>query len=270
MALTDHDSTDGIDDALDAAARTSRERAAMTPPDAFTCLPGIEITTEYSREQHILGYGIDHRSAPFLRLIERLRAFRRERTDNILSYLRQLGLPVRYEDIGQLSDLSESGQAGRDDVYTGRPQIAAAMVRMGYVSTIKEAFARYLSGEEYRRRVPRPKPTAEESIAGIRDAGGVAVLAHPFSTGLRGDELAAHVGELMRLGLRGLECHYGVYDKAQTGECLGIANSLGLIVTGGSDFHGPVVKPGVEIATGKSHMLDFNDTSLAELLGGRR
>jgi len=217
----------------------------------FTLIPGIEMTTEHAHEQHILGYLIDCEDADLKRFIARLMEMRRERADNILAYLKKRGVPLRYEQTERLTA----------SYYIGRPQIAAAMVAAGYVSNIREAFGRYLSGEEF-RRIPRPKPTAAEAISAIKAAGGVAVLAHPDSLRLDDDALSESIGELKEQGLAGIECHYGVYSREQTEAYSAIAARHGLIVTGGSDFHGSRVKPDVLIGTGKDGMLDFDDLDI--------
>jgi predicted metal-dependent phosphoesterase TrpH len=225
------------------------------PTEAIKCLPGIEIATEHAREQHILGYLIDCNAPSFRDFIKHLIALRHERAHNIIGHLKKRGIRISYEQIRSLS---------KND-YIGRPQIAGALVRMGCVGSIKEAFREYLSGDEL-RKVPRPKPTAEEGIAGIHAAGGVAVLAHPYSLGLRGPELEARLTYLKARGIDGVECHYGTYTREQTEACAGFAGRLGLIVTGGSDFHGPNVKPGIKIATGMDNMLDFNDMAAVRRL----
>ncbi|MDR0519983.1 MAG: PHP domain-containing protein [Clostridiales Family XIII bacterium] len=246
MALTDHDTTAGLDAAVSAAE------------SLLVCIPGIEITTRHAHEQHILGYNIDYKSERFSDFMARLMKMRRERAENILEYLRKNGVGLSYE-------RTESLVQSR---YIGRPQIARAMVAEGYVASIGEAFRSYLSGSSF-RKVPRPKPTAEEAIAEIMAAGGVAVLAHPYTLHLDGAELERAVRSLKEQGLGGLECHYGEYSKDWTAELTAIAEGLGLIVTGGSDFHGQSVKPEVEIATGRSGMLDFNDLGVAGKLARR-
>jgi predicted metal-dependent phosphoesterase TrpH len=255
MALTDHDTTDGIDEALDAASDISgidQEEVAGASA-GFKCLPGIEITTAHAREQHILGYLIQYNKPSFKDFMKRLLTMRRERACNILEYLKKRGVLISYEQVRR-SSASD---------YIGRPQIAREMIRLGYAGSIGEAFRTYFTGDEF-RAVPRPKPSAEESIGEIRAAGGVAALAHPYSIGLRGPEFAAHLKTLKEQGLEGMECYYGTYDTEATKACVRWANSLGFIATGGSDFHGPHTKPGVCIATGMNGMFDFDDMTAVE------
>jgi predicted metal-dependent phosphoesterase TrpH len=238
-----------------AGAIAGRAPGKMQQHEPLVCLPGIEISTACVREQHILGYLIDHESGPFRDFVKRLMALRHERENNILEYLSGKGVRISYEQVRKLS--------GSD--YVGRPHIAYAMVRMGKALSLQEAFREYLTGDEF-HKVPRPKPSAEESIASIRAAGGVAVLAHPATLMLDGTELETRLKTLKEQGLRGIECHYGTYGPDRTRDYLRLAGKLGLIVTGGSDFHGPRVKPGVLIATGKDGMLDYDDMSVADRL----
>jgi predicted metal-dependent phosphoesterase TrpH len=245
MALTDHDSAGGLAEA-DAAAAEYGD---------MVFIPGIETTTLHAHEQHILGYYIDYEGENLRAFSERLIAMRRTRAENILEYLRGRDVILGKEREDALMNAA----------YIGRPQIAAAIVDAGYAEDPSDAFARYLSGPEF-RKLPRPKPTAEESIASIRACGGAAVLAHPASLRLGDAELEKHAGDLKSMGLAGMECHYGEYDAAQTQRYIAIADSLGLIVTGGSDFHGPHVKAGMEIGTGRDGRLNFHDAEVAERL----
>jgi predicted metal-dependent phosphoesterase TrpH len=252
MALTDHDTTAGLAEASEAAKTVAISGDAG---DRFTFIPGIELTTTDAHEQHILGYFIDYEDGVLKDFLARLMDMRRARAENILEYLKKKDVPLSYE---QTARLTESH-------YIGRPQIAAAMVEAGYVGTIKEAFQKYFSGEAY-KRIPRPKPSAGEAIAAIKAADGTAVLAHPHSLQLSDTELAERIRNLKAQGLAGLECHYGVYTREQTKTYIALAESMDLVITGGSDFHGPKVKPGVQIATGKDNMLDYNDTGIVSRL----
>jgi predicted metal-dependent phosphoesterase TrpH len=242
VSITDHDSADGIEEGREAAARAGMD-----------FIPGIEITTESKHEQHILGYLIDIESPDFRRLRDALMEMRNERILNILAYLRGRGVRL------------SQGEIGLRGAYVGRPHIAAAMVRAGYADSVSDAFRRYLTGTEF-QKANRPKPAARESIDAIRSAGGVAVLAHPHSLRLDGEALDEAIRELKTLGLSGLECHYGTYGSDRVAEYRLLARKHGLAVTGGSDFHGPSVKPDIKIGSGRDNLLDYNDLSVAEAL----
>lgn len=213
LAITDHDSTDGLSEALDEAAKH--------PPLAL--VPGIEINCDVDGgEIHILGYFPDYEAEWFQAFCRAQRAERRARAHRIVARLAELGMPI---DAGEVFDLVKEGSAGR-------PHIAQVMVKHGYVKSMREAFDKYLraGGPAH---VPRKKLAPTEAVALLRKALGVPVLAHP---GLAGkDEL---IRELVRAGLMGIECYYQEHSAAQTAAYGKMCKDLGLVATGGSDFHG--------------------------------
>ncbi|MDR2487316.1 MAG: PHP domain-containing protein [Clostridiales Family XIII bacterium] len=237
VAVTDHDTTDGVHEAQQAAARLG-----------IRCLPGIEISTKHAREQHILGYLIDIGHPKLVRMCAYFMALRKERCQHTLEYLAARGIVLTE---GQIAEQATGG-------YIGRPQIAAAMVAAGHVPSIRDAFRYYLTGGDY-RKVKRPKPTARESIDAIRSAGGIAVLAHPHSLRLSGKAFDDAVATLAHMGLGGLECHYADYGPELVAEYTRVAERYGLVVTGGSDYHGERVKPEVCIGTGTDSLFRFGD-----------
>lgn len=212
IAITDHDMTDGIELAMEAAVGTSLEVIA-----------GVELSTEWhGSDIHILGYCFDLHH-PVLR--ERLKLFcntRLARVHQMVERLSQMGMPVDAGDV--------LGLAGSDAV--GRPHVAQALVNKGYVATIGEAFDRYI-GEDRPGYVPKFKQSPFEAIALIRDAGGVAVMAHPMET--RRDEL---ISSFVEAGLGGLEVRYPNTPAKVIEFYEGLADKYGLIKTGGSDAHG--------------------------------
>jgi predicted metal-dependent phosphoesterase TrpH len=219
LAITDHDSTEGIEPALAAA----REYPALT------IVPGIEINTEADGgEVHVLGYFVDHAAAWLRALLAEFRADRAQRVYRIAERLGTLGLPI---DPDEVLALVREGSAGR-------PHVAQVMVKRGYVATVKEAFDRYLraGGPAYvsHRKLPPP-----EACALVHRAGGLAVLAHPGFQ--EGSEALARDLAAARL-LDGVECYYAEHTPAQTARFIGVCRELGLLTTGGSDFHGPAVR----------------------------
>lgn len=220
LAITDHDSTDGVAGALVRAAGTSLE-----------VWPGIEISTDVPRaEVHMLGYFVDTTLSDFQETLSRLRDSRVVRAQQMVAKLNALGMPLTFERVRQL--------AGSGAV--GRPHVAQAMVELGYVQTTRDAFNLYLSrnGPAY---VERFKLTPIEAMQLIRTAGGMPVLAHPtyISPGEdSGFDLERFVGELARAGLVGIECYYGDYPPETVDRLIEIARHFDLIPTGGSDFHG--------------------------------
>ncbi len=220
IALTDHDSTDGVQEALDAARGTG-----------LMVIPGVEISTDVpgEHELHILGYHINYRYSPLQEELSKLRQSRLSRARLIVRKLARVGCPLRWEKVLALAG----------DGSVGRPHIAQAMVEAGYVDSVESAFRLYL-GRGATAYVPRPKLAPQDAVRLVLDAGGVPVLAHPAN-------VLEHLPSLVRAGLMGLEVYYNGYEEAEREFLLGLANKYNLIATGGSDFHGPEVMMANEI-----------------------
>jgi 3',5'-nucleoside bisphosphate phosphatase len=230
LAVTDHDSTDGLAEAI--------ETARAHPP--LTIVPGIEINCDVEgAEIHVLGYGMDYEASWFQDFCRAQREERRARVHRTAERLAALGLPI---DVERVFALVQEGSAGR-------PHIARVMVERGYVKTVREAFDRYLAAGKP-AHVPRRKLTPEDAVRLLRRAGGAPVFAHP---GLAGrDEL---IPSMVEAGLMGIECYYSEHSPAQRGTYLDLCRRYDLVATGGSDFHGPQVRaatlghPTVPLAT---------------------
>jgi predicted metal-dependent phosphoesterase TrpH len=226
VAVTDHDSIGGLDEALAAGAELGTE-----------VVPGVEINLEHSgRTVDLLGYfpggppGAELRSA-----LSELRGYRDVRNAQILERLRGLGYPI---DPAELADIAGSGAAGR-------PHIGEAMRRRGYVGSITEAFERFLH-RGAPAWVDRQRLSLSEAVRLVRRADGLAAIAHPGI--IRTDEagLAALVAEASGCGIGGLECFYPEHSEQTVARCLKLAAVNGLVPTGGSDFHGQT-KPDVRL-----------------------
>jgi predicted metal-dependent phosphoesterase TrpH len=216
IALADHDTTDGVQEALDAAAGT-----------ALTVVPALEMSTleEGSYELHILGYHIDHHFPPLQARLAQLRRSRVERAQAILDLLAEQGRPLSWERVAALAD----------EGSLGRPHIAQAMVEAEYAESVEGAFRAYLrrGGTAY---VPRAKLSPGEAIGLILQAGGVPVLAHPT-------RVVEHIPQLVRAGLLGIEAYYNEYPEAEVAFLRRLAKKHGLVVTGGTDYHGAAITP---------------------------
>jgi predicted metal-dependent phosphoesterase TrpH len=213
IGLTDHDTVEGVAEATAAAGND------------LTVIPGIELSaTALGAQPHILGYFVDPRSRVLLSALAQFRDQRQERMRRFAVRLTEIGLPVAYEEIA-----AETG-----DGSVGRPHLARVLIRHGYVADVAEAFDRYLA-KGRPGFVEKDDVTAEACIALIREAGGVAVLAHPFSTG----DPVRFAQSLQVVGLIGLEVEYGAYDEGKRATLRDLATRLGLVPTGGSDYHGP-------------------------------
>ena len=229
VAITDHDTVSAIVEARAAAVRLGIEFVA-----------GIEISAEYSPgTMHILGYCIDDESTALALRLDELRRARENRNPQIASRLRSLGFDIRYDEVVEL--------AGNQVV--GRPHFARLMIQKGYVASMQEAFDRFLKKDAV-AYVPKMRLSPRDSIALIHQAGGVAVLAHPYQLKLSSyEDLDRLVGELAGLGLDGIEAVYSRHSAAERKTYSEIAGRHGLLVTGGSDYHGSY-KPDISIVTG--------------------
>jgi len=219
IAITDHDSTSGVDAALAAASGTSLE-----------VIPGVELNTDVpSGEAHVLGYYLDHHHPEFERLLAERRRARFSRGAKMVEKLRALNMDVTWERVQEIAGAAEGGEGGA----VGRPHVARALLEKGYVTTLNEAFETYLgrNGPAY---VPYARFTPEEAVRAVRLAGGVSALAHPTTFG----DFQVALPELIEAGLAGLECYYGLMLPHEVQPLLMVAAQHGLVATGGSDFHG--------------------------------
>ena len=230
LAITDHDSTEGLPEAI-AAAETHRP---------LEILAGIEINCDVEgAEIHVLGYLMDWQVPWFQEFCREQRRERRERVYRMAERLAALGMPIDPEEVFAIV---KEGSAGR-------PHVAQVMVARRYVKTVREAFDKYL-GTGKPGHVQRKKLTPEDAVRLIRRAGGVPVFAHP---GLADrDEL---IPGLIAAGMMGIECYYTEHSAAQRAAYVQICLDHDLVATGGSDFHGPKVRaatlgsPAVPMAT---------------------
>jgi predicted metal-dependent phosphoesterase TrpH len=232
LAITDHDIVAGIPEAMEIGSRVGIE-----------VIPGVEISSRYGdSELHILGYCFDWQESLLLSRLKTLRDSRHQRNPMIIQKLTELGLDVTYDEVKQL--------AGTESV--GRPHIARVLLNKKIVTSAKEAIDRYLA-EGRPAFVPRQLPDPAEAVAWIREAGGIAVLAHPTWVRESIEGLSRLVGDLKTVGLGGMEVYYSTHNTKQTQEYLGLAKQFDLLVTGGSDFHG-VTKPDIQVGIGRGEL----------------
>lgn len=215
LALTDHDTTNGLAEATD-AGRTYRVEV----------LPGVEINTDVGPyEVHVLGYFVDHTRPAFQAFLERMRDGRLARAEAMVRRLVELGVPVAWERV----------QAIAAGAAVGRPHVARALVEARRVGTSQEAFERYL-GRAAPAYIPRPKLMPEEAVEQIRAAGGVPVLAHPGWP--NSGPVLERVPQLVEHGLAGIEVYYPDHTPEMMAAYLAVAHRYALVVTGGTDYHG--------------------------------
>lgn len=228
LALTDHDTLAGLPRFLAAGAATS-----------VRLVPGVELSVDCSSGvMHMLGYWMDLANPELARQLEWIRDARAMRNRTMLERLNALGLGMTWAEV--------QACAGEDVV--GRPHFAQVMLQKGYAKDKNEVFEKWL-GNGKPAYVDRARLTAEAAVALIRQAGGVAVLAHPFSLRIGKDAMASLFFELAAAGLAGVECYYSEHSAESTKEYLAMARQANLVPTGGSDFHGEVA-PGIRLGFG--------------------
>ena len=233
LGITDHDTIDG----LAAASERAAERG-------ITLVPGVELsTTGTGAELHILGYFVDTSDDAFVRRLRELAEGRRDRIARMVELLNEHGYPVSLDRVFALAG----------DGSVGRPHIARALMELGAVSSVGEAFDRFL-GRAGPAWVPRAPFPPEEALALLTANGALPVIAHPYTT--RGPQ--EMIDRLLPHGLRGLECFYGEYDAAQHRALLALATAAGLVPTGGSDYHGPKFKEGRELGSAPVPMSSYD------------
>jgi predicted metal-dependent phosphoesterase TrpH len=229
LAITDHDIMTGIDDAV-----------AVGQQCGIEVIPGVEISSfAGNSELHILGYFLDRQDSDLLVRLKTLRDGRHRRNPRIIERLQTLGIDITYEEVLAL--------AGTGSI--GRPHIARVLMDKHVVASAKEAFDRFLA-EGKPAYVARELPSPADAIQWIKSARGLAVLAHPTWVKVAEQPLIELIRRLKADGLDGLEVYYSTHAARQTREYLSLAQQLGLLVTGGSDFHG-LTKPDIEVGIGK-------------------
>lgn len=231
ISLTDHDTFNGVSEALAAGKELGVE-----------VIPGIEFSVVSTGETHILGYGIDINEPSIVAGVEKARELRLINNQRTAEALQKIGFDITVDDARKLSPVGNIGRA----------HFAKVMEIKGYASSVKEAFALYLDkGKPAFNSLRLFQP--EEAIDMIHKAGGKAFLAHLHLTKKKGEELEAYVEQLKKAGLDGIEGYYTDYDGEMEKEYLGLAERFGLLVSGGTDFHG-ANKPHIKLGVGYGNL----------------
>ncbi len=266
LAITDHDGLNGIAEALDAGKRFG-----------VKIIPGIELSAIMSGGElneapshyrgsiinmHILGYDIDTENEELNKAVSDIRKKRDDRNKKLLIALNEIGLEISAEDLIQR----------KNQDYVGKPNFALALVKRGYVKTARDANqpGMFLKHPEV-RKIRREKIHVREAISLIKNAGGYAVLAHPMKvkfpdTGNGHEDVFEQLGQLsdqlQKWGLDGMECYYSSHTKEQTDRLVTIAKNRGLLITSGSDFHGPDIDPDLDVGMTGMDLLDKPDAGV--------
>ncbi len=237
LALTDHDEIEGAKELI------SLEH------DGIILYSGVELSAKVDKGQmHILGYNIDVNN---IELGNRLKAIKLMSINNVKLYIKKLemeyNIKLPEDEITNL--LNRKGRVGR-------PLLALLLIKYGYCNSVAEAFDKYLNDEKITKI--QEKIQKEECIQLINNAGGVAVLAHPWSLEMTDDELYQEVAYLKKVGLRGIEVYHSANSKEQIAFYHKIAEDFNLLETGGTDYHGKEVKPLIKLGSGINNNVNIN------------
>ena len=233
IALTDHDNLDGIAEARETASE-----------HGIDLIPGSELSVEWPHgSMHMLVYFLEPGAGPLQNRLEELQQGRKDRNVRVVEVLNELGAEITYDEIS-----TEAQGRG-----IGRPHIAAVMVSKGYVADIQEAFDRYLATGRpaYQERLRLDLGEASELA---RASKAVPVVAHPHTTGVTADDYGSGFREMAAAGVMGIEAHYSEYLPETRLHLASLASGLGMIATGGSDYHGRF-KPDIAIGSGRGDLV---------------
>ena len=232
LALTDHDTVSG----LSLAVHTGKEIG-------LEIIPGCELSVQApSGFMHILGLWVAPSPSSLQAALDWMQDMRRQRNERMLAALRSLGIAIEDREV--------KDEAQGESV--GRPHMAQVLVRKGVVSNLEEAFDHFIGGNGL-AYVPKTKLTAEQAISVLKQDQATVVLAHPYSLYLTKKEFASELSRLQNLGLDGLEVYYPEHTQKQTAFFAAQAHRLGLLLSGGSDFHGRI-KPDINLGVGRGDL----------------
>lgn len=242
IALTDHDTVDGINEALNRASYYSAQGIEIE------VIPGIEFSTEYQgKDIHIVGLYIDKECEYFKRRIEKFALSRIKRNRQMCQKLREHGMDVTYEEL----------ETAFPQGTITRAHFARILMMKGYTKSIKEGFDRFI-GDRCPCYVSRKKISPFRAVEIIRKSGGVPILAHPILYGMSKSRLEILVSRLKAAGLMGIEAVYSTYDASDERQIRQLASEYDLVISGGSDFHGKN-KANIDLGTGLGHLFVSED-----------
>lgn len=232
FALTDHDNTDGLPEAFQAAEKAGIELVG-----------GIEFSTEYlGTDVHIVGIDFDWKDPAFQKRIDYYRMERVRRNQKMIDMMAGDGFDISYE---------QMAESFGESVWT-RAHFAKYLLAKGYIKDISEAFSKYL-GDDCKYFIPREKVSPFEVVELIREFGGIPILAHPFQYKFSDEVLRTLIGKLIDSGLLGIEVYYSTHTQEQCDYLQALAKEYHLTASGGSDFHGSN-KPDIELGSGKNNL----------------
>jgi len=246
VSITDHNSMEG-----------SRQAIANNPYSNIKVIPGVELSARWhvkGANLHILGYGIDLNNQELNNATNSVMLDNVRRLQSLVKLLKEhYNISFKEEDLEQVY-----GAIGN----IGRPDIAKLCVKYGYSDSVQEAFVKYLDPVDDKIVKRRAEFTDKSAIECILRAGGIPCLAHPIELLIDIDELRKYIPTLMSYGLRAIEVFQSKHPVSYTAELLKIANEFGLLHSVGSDYHGPIVTPDIELGYGREHNLHINSATI--------
>jgi len=236
LALTDHDTVDGISEAIARSEEINSSPDGMRAPEI---IPGIEFSTEWNgKDVHVVGLNIDHHNSEFVGKLSAFLESREGRNRKMAENLKKMGIGISYEGLLRMFP----------GCVLTRAHFAKYLYEYGYVRNVHDAFDRYV-GPDSPAYVPREKITPVQAVRMTLMAGGIPVLAHPLIYRFGDEKLRELIREMKKEGLVGIEAMYSTHSAEDEEYVRKLASEEGLLISGGSDYHG-INKPGIELGTG--------------------
>lgn len=243
LAITDHDTTDALKEARIECEKNNIE-----------FIPGIELSSiDNGKEVHILGYYIDENNREFKEFCNESIEKRNKRNEKYIELLNSLNVDISINDIKQVTKSR----------VISKIHFADCLLKKKYTTYFREAFKKYFSKKQF-KDIKADLPSVKECISSIKNAGGIAVLAHPKILNYNNQVLEEKIKEYKDYGLSGIECYYTGHSNSEMGLYKDLAKKNELIVTGGTDYHGPTVSPVVKLGRGFKDNVHMTDYSIVE------
>ena len=255
LSITDHDTLEGV--------KKIDRSDSLIIESGIQVINGIELSAKVPKgRMHILGYDIDISDKNLNAKMEELKDIS---INSVLSIMEQIkrdyGITFKYNDIKDLVNAEHN---------LGRPDLAKLCVKNGYASSVREAFDKYLIEAYNKTRGTRKGLPYEECLDLILKSNGIPVLAHPKSLELSEKEFLILLKKMIKSGLKGIEVYHSSHTKEEMEFYLKVANEYNLLISGGSDYHGPTVKSDIDLATGKNNNLNIKSLTLVNYLNSRK
>lgn len=254
LAITDHDTIRGI--------KSVDMNESFIVDSGIKIINGLELSAKVpSGRMHILGYDINLNDS---NLNAKMSVLRDNSINSVLSIMEQIkrdyNIRFKYEDIRDLVNANHN---------LGRPDIAKLCIKYGYASSVQDAFDKYLIEAHNKTRSTSKGLKMEECLELILKSGGIPVLAHPKSLELNEKEFLLLLKKMISLGLRGIEVYHSSHSKSEMDYYLEVANKYDLLISGGSDYHGSIVKPDIHLGSGKNNNIHIRKLSLVDYIDNR-